>query len=201
MSEHERQRFARRRSRKRTVVLAVAIWLAIARGAPVSAGVCLPPGAFTEGRIGGQWIGIIRNFKGGYGDPHEATVYTTAWTKSGVILTTLGAVKAVGNRAAALHVLFFRDKLYVINESYGRGSMNARDEEFAYAIQRFGIRNGRLIPETEGFATPSLFGYRLVAPGTDAGDCDTGRLDASLKKAIEAGALDGIWGPITTSTR
>lgn len=185
-----------------TVRLVVLIWLAIASDASAMATVCPAPGAFIEGRIDSRWVGVLLDFKGEYGGPHAATVYTTTWTLEGVLLTKLGSVKAHGERAVALHALFAHDELYVINDSYVSRSTKHHDEYFAFAIQRFSIRDGKLIPEAEGIFKPSLLpGYQLVARGTDGDNCDTSRLDTSLKKAIDAGTLNQIWTPATNPTR
>jgi hypothetical protein len=157
------------------------------------AGVCPAPGAFAEGRIDSTWVGVVLNFTGEPGSPRTATVYSTMFTSEGTRLVKLATVEARGNGASDLHAVVIDDKLYFINERNVASSADFKHESFAFDVQRFSVRNGKLFREAEAVFGPSLIGYELVGPGTDGGGCDQSRFDASLEKAIEAGTLERVW--------
>ena len=155
---------------------------------PVSAIECPIPGAFVEGTLNGQWVGVVLNFAGDPGAPHTATVYTTTLTPGGIAPIILGRVEAHGEGAAELNGMFVGDTLYIVNSRYAPGSSDKRYEYFA--IQRFGVHLGQLISEGEGIINLSRIPVEYLYMPTRS-DCSD-RFDRSLRKVIEAGKLETI---------
>ena len=165
---------------------------------PASAVYCLWPGAFEEGRIRGNSIGVLLDFDGTPDGPHMATVYGgTSSPRGGVALTTLARVQARGEGAAKLRAMFVNEKPYIVNDRYAPGSSDKQSEYFA--IQRFGFQADKLIPEAEGILNLS----RPVEIGPDSGnvDCsDVSGFDGALRKLIESGKLDQLWTPVAPTS-
>jgi hypothetical protein len=158
---------------------------------PISAMGCPLQGAFEEGDIHGVWVGVLLDFDGKPGSPHMATVYTTTMTPGGHALTNLGTVHAHGDGAAEFRAIFVNDKLYIVNDRYAPGPNDGRYEY--YAIQRFGVQFGKLIPDGEGILSLS----RLPTKPPGISDCDPFPFDKSLQEVIEQGQLDQMWIPVT----
>ncbi len=160
---------------------------------PASAVGCPLPGAFLEGKMQRQWVGVLLNFAGEPGAPHMGTVYATTMTASGIALTTLGKVKTHGAGAAELRGMFAKDTLYIVNNRYAPGSNDKQYEYFA--IQRFGIRLGKLVSEGEGILNLSRLPVGDIA--SPIADCsDVSGFDKSLRNVIESGKLEQIWSPV-----
>lgn len=167
--------------------LAVFVCVLVLGSGPAVAAHCFPSNpketsAFEQGIVDGHWVGVVLDYSGGNGGAFDAIVYTMRVGGNGLLLHSAGKIKAIGDSADRLGVLFANNKLYVLNAIYLPGEAHCCYTHDA--VQRFGFEGDDLVAQGQGTIDISRLPVPKLTTSNGHSCVDDAQYLTALRRAV-----------------